>query len=411
MAISNAHVPHSRPRTARELGIMRGFPPPPEKRPTLENWDLPPFNRWSFQNVRSLLPTVDVPRGSGPVTALPQNLQDLNGLTFAAHDGAPRTIAQSLTETYTDGFLVLHRGKVVTEQYFNDMTPQSLHLAQSVSKSVVGALAGALHGEGKLDLDAPLADRVPELAHCGYGDATLNQVLDMQSGVHFNEEYNDPASDMTRIDIAAGWRPPRHGEMRTTIRDVILSLQKVRPHGEVFEYRSVETDVLAWVLERETGMSLARLVSDRIWSKIGAERDAYFTVDEAGTALADGGFNATLRDFARFGLMMCRAGKVGGQDVVPKFWTESCRTGEAAKFHAPYTDASPNGAYRRQWWVHDVDRGDYMARGVFGQFVYVDPEADMVAVKLSTWPDFLIPAFTRDTLSEIHTIRTALTEG
>ncbi|MDW3206202.1 MAG: serine hydrolase [Alphaproteobacteria bacterium] len=409
MAITNPTLPSHRPRTARELGIMRGFPPPPEKRPTMENWDLPPFNRWSFQNVRSLIPTVDVMRGSGSASDLPADHQPLGQVRYQAADGSTKTFADCLTETYTDGILICHRGRVVLEQYFNDMQASTPHLSQSVSKSVTGAVAGILHGEGKLDLDAPLRDRVPELGRCGYADATLNQVLDMQSGVRFVEDYGEPYSDMTRIDIASGWRPPRPGESVPTIRDVILTLPQERPHGGDFSYRSIETDVLAWVMEREAGASLAQLLSDRIWSRLGMDRDAYFTVDSAGTALADGGFNATLRDFARFGLMMLNGGRHGGRQIVPESWVDSCRTGDPTRFNDPYDITSPNGAYRRMWWIHDVERGDYMARGVFGQLIYIDPEADFLAVKLSTWPDYLITNFTVDTLNAVFAVRDALT--
>lgn len=397
-----------RPHSARELGIMQGFPPPPEKRPTADNWDLAPFNRWSFQNMRSLLPTVDVDRGEGPVRPFDYALQDLNALPVTASDGERISLEECLRRTYTDGFLVLHRGKVVLEQYFNDMTPRTPHLSQSVAKSIVGTLAGILHGDGVLDLDAPIADRVPETEACGYADATVSQVLDMQTGVRFTEDYGVPGSDMTRIDIASSWRPTRPGEARPTIRDVILSLPKERAHGEVFSYRSVETDMLAWVLERETGQSLAQLLSERIWSKLGAERDGFFTVDGAATALADGGFNATLRDYARFGAMMLNGGKVGDRRIVPSFWVESLSRGETDKFGDPYNDLSPNGAYRRKWWVHDIARGDFMARGVFGQLIYVDREGDFLAVKLSTWPDFLIPAFSNLELRAIGAIRQAL---
>ncbi len=408
MAASNATMPPQRPRTARELGIMRGFPPPPEKRPTMENWDLAPFNRWSFQNIRALFPTTDVKRGGEKVRSFAADHQDLGKLTFKATDGSHRTIADWLSESYTDGFLVAHRGKLVTESYFNDMTPQTPHLSQSVAKSVVGALAGVLHGEGLLPLDLPLAELVPELARCGYAHATLSQVLDMQSGVRFIEDYGVPYSDMTRIDIASGWRPLRPGEPAATIRDVILSLPQERPHGQAFSYRSIETDVLAWVIERAAGQSLADLLSDRIWSRLGAEHDAFFTVDAAGTALADGGFNATLRDYARFGQMMLDGGRVGGAQVVPASWIAASRDGETHKFGAPYTDVAPNGAYSRQWWVHDVDRGNFMARGVFGQLIHIDPESGVLVVKLSTWPDYLIESFTRDALAAVTTIREAL---
>lgn len=397
-----------RPHSAKELGIMQGFPPPPEKRPSADNWDLAPFNRWSFQNIRSLMPTVDIDRGTGPTREFDTALEDVSSLSVEAVTGEILSVEDCLLRTYTDGFLVLHRGKLVVERYFNDMSARTPHLSQSVAKSITGTLAGILHGEGLLDLDAPLVDRVPETVDCGYADATLSQVLDMQTGVRFTEDYGVPGSDMTRIDIASGWRPTRPGEPRPTIRDVILSLPKEREHGETFSYRSVETDMLAWVLERETGQSLADLLSDRIWSKIGAERDSFFTVDGAGTALADGGFNATLRDYARFGVMMLNGGKVDGTQVVPAYWVESLRYGEADKFGSPYNDLSPNGAYRRKWWVNDVKRGDFMARGVFGQLIYVDPDSDLLAVKLSTWPDFLIPSFSNLELRMIARIREAL---
>ena len=396
------------PLSAREMGIMQGFPPPPDKRANLLNWDTGPYNRWSFQNVRAMAPTVDVPRGTGPVIPFASDVQDFSALTFPSVDGAQKTVGQCLTETYTDGFVVIFRGEIVTELYFNDMTPASLHLAQSVSKSVVGTLTGIIHGEGLLDLYAPLVEIVPELASCGYADATLEQVLDMQSGVRFDETYTAKDSDIARVDLAAGWRPSPDPAKRPSLRDIITGLPKIRPHGEKFEYRSIETDLIAWVLERATGQGLADLVSTRIWSRIGAERDAYFTVDQAGSALADGGFNATLRDYARFGTMMLNGGRVGDSQIVPAGWVDAIGQGDPSKFHDPYTWLSVNGAYRQQWWLHDVAEGDFMARGVFGQLIYVNRKHDFMAVKLSTWPDYLNPHFSADTLRALRAIREAL---
>jgi len=395
------------PKTARQLGIMQGFPPPPEKRPTLENWDLPPFNRWAFQNVRSLIPTVDVFRGFGPAKALIEAPEQLGEIRFERENGTTPTIERFLAESYADGFLVMHRNRIVFERYLNGMAPETLHLSQSVAKSVVGLLTGILASDGTVDITVPLADIVPELGQCGYADATLDQVLDMRSGVRFTEDYNMPGSDMTRIDVASGWRPKTGGAPRPTIREVILSLPKIRPHGGVFEYRSIETDVAAWVLERAAGKSLAELVSQHLWQPIGADRDAYFTVDEAGTALADGGFNATLRDYARLGLLMLNGGMAAGRQVVPSAWIDGMRAGNREVFGAPYTGVIPDGAYRRFWWIRNADRGDICARGVFGQLIYADPESDFLAVKLSTWPDYVIPSLTRDTFRAIDAIHTA----
>ncbi len=394
-----------RPRTAEELGIMRGFPPPPEKRPGPSNWDLAPFNRWSFMNIRNLFPTVDVKADQSNVQHLPEALQDLSAVDFENHEGKRTSLKEFLHASYTDGFLVLHENKIVTENYFNNMQPDTPHLSQSVAKSIVGSLVGILHRDGLVDPDAPLTRYVPELARCGYRDAKLSHALNMTSGVRFVEDYDTPDSDMTRIDIASGWRPPPEGEARPTIRDVILTLPKVRPHGEVFEYKSVETDVVAWVLERAANRSLAELVGELIWKKIGAGHDAFFTVDHAATALADGGFNATLRDYARFGLMMQNSGRIGDEQVVPVEWVEACANGDPRVYGSPYTDTCPNGAYCNFWWCNNIETGDFMARGVFGQMIYINRAVRLTIVKLSTWPDYRITHFTRDSLSAFAKIR------
>ncbi|CUH44679.1 serine hydrolase domain-containing protein [Ruegeria atlantica] len=392
------------PKTAREIGIMQGFPPPPEKRPSLDNWDLAPFNRWSFQNMRGLFPTVEV-LPARKSRKFGEKFLDLSNVDFESYDGRRLTVGQWIGESYTDGLLVLKGDRIVTENYLNDMTPETVHLGQSVSKSIVGVLAGVLHGEGLLDLAAPLKDVVPELTDSGYSECTIDQALDMQSGVRFSEDYGLPDSDMTRIDVASGWRPVRSGEIKPTIRDVILTLPQVRPHALSFSYRSIETDVIAWVLERVGGADLATLLSDRIWRKIGCEHAGCFTVDDAGTALADGGFSATLRDYARFGRMMAEGGRVGGRQVVPTEWVDGiCRGADHSKFGDPYDLLSPNGAYRRFWWVHNSDKGVFMARGVFGQLVFIDREADVVIVKMSSWPDYLIQSYSHDAVRACEAI-------
>ncbi|TNF87742.1 MAG: serine hydrolase [Gammaproteobacteria bacterium] len=397
-----------KPRTAAELGIMRGFPPPPEKRPDLTNWDLAPFNRWSFMNIRNLFPTVDVKTDYSKRQALPTAMQDLSAVEFENHAGRRVTLSDFLYSTYTDGFLVLHRGNVVTEQYFNSMQPDTPHLSQSVAKSVVGTLAGILQDQGLIDQDSPLIRYVPELARCGYRDAQLKHALNMTSGIRFVEDYNMPGSDMTRIDIASGWRPVPRDETQPTIRDIILTLPKVRDHGKLFEYKSVETDVVAWVLERAAGKSLAELLSNLIWKKIGAEHNAFFTVDRAATALADGGFNATLRDYARFGQMMQNNGQVGERQVVPPGWVDACASGDRSVYRRTNTDIRSDGAYSNFWWDNNIVAGDFMARGVFGQMIYINREAELTIVKLSTWPDYVITDFKRDSLAAFAAIQQAL---
>ncbi|MGR3313871.1 serine hydrolase domain-containing protein [Roseovarius indicus] len=355
-----------------------------------------------------LFPTADVFRGTGPESDLRDDPADLDKTPVTVESGDTLDLSQFLQTAYADGILVMHRGRAVYERYFNDMAPHSLHLSQSVAKSVTALVAGGMWADGLLDLDAPLADIIPELGHSGYADAKLDQVLDMRSGVRFTEDYNTPGSDMTRIDIASGWRPadPHHG--RPTIRDVILSLPKIQPHGGAFNYRSIETDTVAWVMERVAGTDLATLLGTRIWQHIGATRDANFTVDAEATALADGGFNATLRDYARLGQLVLDDGRTGDRQLVPQAWIDQMRSGDPSLFGAPWSENFPNGAYRRFWWIRDADRGDICARGVFGQFIYVDPESDLVIALVSSWPDYLIGEYTRNTMRAFDAIRDAL---
>jgi CubicO group peptidase (beta-lactamase class C family) len=382
-------------QSARDHGIMQGFPPPPDKRPSLDNWDLPPFNRWSFQHVRELLPTAPVRRGA-QVRGLPRAEQSLDELTVAGLDGVPTPLAALLRQTYTDGFLVLHRGRVVYERFFNDMSEGSLHLSQSVGKSFVSTLVGQLWGQGLLDLERPVQHYIPELARSGYRDALLWQVLDMRSGVKFNEEdYADTDAEIGKLDRSSGWKPLR-AEDPASVLDLVLELKRERPHGGPFVYRSIETEVLGWLVARVAGERLVDFMGRELWAPMGAAHDADFTVDRAGTPLASGGLNAALSDYARFGQLFLEEGAAEGRQVVPAAWVAQCGRGDTAAFAANYGARfvdCPNAAYSRQWWALAPDRRRQVGLGIFGQMLWIDPVDQLVVAKLSTWPDYLNDRF------------------
>ena len=390
----------------RHLPIMQGSPP--ALIPSRMEWDRPPWNRWSFQNVRQMMPTAEVWRGQGPVRILPRDDRDLDGLPVAAPDGGSTTLAGLLDETYTDGFLVIRNGTIVYERYFNGMDWRTLHLSQSVGKSVAAGVAGILASRGVIDVNALVTHYLPELDDTAYRGATLQHVLDMTSGVHFDESYTDPYSDVGQMDVASGWKPippdtkpgfrwPHH------IFEQILGLGTVdRPHGQLFAYRSIETDVLTFCMERASGRRLPQLLSEEIWQHAGMEENACWTVDPAGYALACGGFNATLRDYGRYGLLYLEG------RIVPPDWVSTTRQGNHAIFGEPYTISLPEGAYKNQWWIEDPRGKAIMARGVFGQLIYVNWDHNMVAVKLSSWPEFLNTSYNIATLAAIHSIAGAL---
>ena len=266
----------------------------------------------------------------------------------------------------------------------NGMTERTLHLSQSVAKSVTASVAGVLIGEGRMDPDAPVTDYLPELKATAYKGAKLQHLLDMTSGVAFGEEYTDRFSDIGMTDVGSGWKPvpaekPPRGEWFKSIWDQVLSLKtKEVEHGTRFRYRSIETDVLAFAMERATGRRLADLVSTYLWQPMGAAESACFTVDRSGYALADGGLNATLRDYARFGLVHLGLGTFNGRRILPAEWVADTRRGAHGLFNDDSRAVMPNGVYRNQFWVRDRGKETTMARGVFGQLVYIAPEDDLV---------------------------------
>ena len=393
------------------LPIMQGAPPPVEWRVPPDAWDQPPWNRWAFQNIRRILPTAEIRRGPD-VTPWPHALQDLSSIGFTGFENRPMTVADMLDD-FTDGFLVVKDGAIIFEVYLNGMTRQSVHLAQSVSKSVVATTGGVLIDQGVMDPAAPITTYLPELAATAWKGATLQHVLDMTSGVKFSEEYTDPLSDMGMLDVSCGWKPRPEGcdpaKWPATLWDHILSLtERDAEHGSRFEYRSIETDVLGLAIERASGMNLNQAVSHLIWAPMGAEQDASFTVDPANTCLADGGMSASLRDFARFGQTMLDEGRVGERQVIPKSWIADVRAGSHGLFNEDLRAFLPNGCYRNKFWIRDQSQHTHMSLGVFGQFIYVSPEQGLVVAKLSSWPDFLSDEHHHNTMSAIDAIAAEL---
>jgi CubicO group peptidase (beta-lactamase class C family) len=229
---------------------------------TAYNWQDPPFNRWAFWHVDEILPTYQVSRGDGPARVLPASAAalDLFELPVARLDGSAGTAGEVLADTFTDAYVVLQDGELVTEWYGPAGVPDRPHALMSVSKSVVGCVAAALIDRGQLDADGLVSSYVPELAASGYAGATVRNVLDMRSGVAFLEEYSNPKSDIRRLDEWIGWDGSDDSEPRGLYR-FLATLPAEAPHGSRFLYRSAESDVLGWVCERAAGRPMSDLIS------------------------------------------------------------------------------------------------------------------------------------------------------
>lgn len=384
-------MPAPRHPTAADLGLMAGAPPFPEGRlVTLDNWQDPPFNRWGFQHIRDLIPTARIPRGDGPAWTLLRAERDLDGLRLPFGD---RTLGLEtfLTETDTDGFLVLHRGKVVTERYLNGLTPSTTHLLMSVSKSVTSAVCGSLVEAGLLAPGDLVTTHVPELAGTSWAGCTVRHLLDMRAGTRFNENYDDLSADVRVYEQIYQWRSRRDPGLPTAITDYYPTLPNQGPHGGPFDYRSVLTDMLAWVMERAAGARLADLISEHLWRPMGAEFDAEVTVDAHGNAMADGGVCATLRDLARFGQLLANGGSRGSASVIPAPWIRDTLQPDPDSVAAFAAEADPEqrargSYYRNKFWVFDPAAPIFHGSGINGQSVFVHGPAQVVIAKLSTWP-------------------------
>ncbi len=373
----------------RKQHLMTGSPPPPERLVTLANWQDAPFNQWGFTHIQDLMPTARIARGPGPAALDPADPADLARVEFSSATGQRWTVDQMVHSTFTDGYLVLHHGRVVAEHYSDGMTPGTRHLLMSVSKSLTATLAGALIGQGALDPNDLVTDYVSELRKTSFEGCTVQHLLDMRAGTHFSEVYEDPASDVRISEQVAGWRPRTAAGLPPSLYEYIPALGG-GPHGVQFEYRSILPDVLAWVLERAGGGRFAELFSREVWSKIGAEEDAAVTVDPHGYSYVDGGICATLRDLGRLGQMHLQAGAYNGHQVVPASWVTACLQEDpqlVTEFRASeFASRATRGMYHNYWWVLDPARGIYTAWGIHGQQLLIHVPARVVVAKLSTWP-------------------------
>ncbi len=377
---------------------MQGFPASAESQVTLSNWTLQPYNKWAFRNA-GIMPSLMVPRG-GPIHSFAKN----PGAPFdnlpIEYNGQQSTLDEVLKADDTDGFIVLKNGEIVYEKYFGDFTEHNHHLWASSTKSLVGLCVGILESQGLIDSSERIETYAPTLKGSGFEGLTVRQVLNMVSALEYSEDYADlrpgtvhyeyfrrigltPAFDLMALDPKVDATP--RGNMGF-IPEIRRSPSK-NP-GEVFEYHSPNVDVIGMVISRVSGLSLEEFVSNYVWKKLHPEHDAFFATDAAFNPIATGGFNSTLRDFARFGLAVINDGVFAGNQIFPATWIE-----DTYKLADEEVEAGQRSVYRDQslrtyddkllgyknfWWIHNREKRIMMARGVFGQGLYIDKSRNVV---------------------------------
>ncbi|HWK41273.1 MAG TPA: serine hydrolase [Croceibacterium sp.] len=349
-------------------------------------WQLlnPEINSFTFREAKTVFEYRDVARG-GDVWSLPE----AGGFAVPSIEfgGETRDYPRFAEDTFTNAMLVMKDGRIVFEDYRNRMTPQTRHIAFSMSKTITAMLIGIALERGEIaSLDDPADKYVPRLAHSGYAGVTIRQILQMRSGVDYQERY-----DFGENPSFAG-RLHEQAIVLNKMRfaDGALETKRANTPGSTFNYSTLDTMVLGWVLEEATGKKLERQMQDRIWQPLGAEADGFWLADGppgTGRVLNGMGFNATLRDFARLGQLLLDDGKRGDMRILPEGWV-----GQMTQMRPT---GGPMPGYGFQTWKIDDAPGSFAAVGLAGQLIYVHPQSRTVIVKLSHYPpaepDYVMP--------------------
>jgi CubicO group peptidase (beta-lactamase class C family) len=281
-----------------------------------------------------------------------------------------------IEHTLTEGLMIVHNDTIVYEQYYNDLQPEETHISWSMSKSFVATMMGQLYDQGYYKLLDPVTKYLPELSNTGYDNVPIKDILQMSSGVRYDEDYSDFNSDINRFgrSFAAG----------SPLIDFVRSLEREREPGTYNHYVSMDTQVLGFLIAKLTGQSVTEYMQEHIWDPMGMEYSGEWIVDNTGVEMVLGGLNAALRDYAKLGLLYLHEGEFNGQKILSKDWVRMATTPDAQHLMPDQTTLSSNHhGYGFQWWIPQYDRGDFMAGGIYNQYIYVQPDKNLVITKLS----------------------------
>ena len=352
-----------------------------------ENWQSAPTNRWAYQHVSDFIKTQNI--NPAQTSAAPR--------TNKTHDSRLDQHEVALESLYTDALVVMNRGVLVDERYYGEMRPESAHLLQSVSKSLLGVLYGALIEKELIEPSRTVSAYLPQMIHSGYSTATIQNLLDMTAAVDFSEDYDDPNSQISQLDRASGWRIS-NSQDDLGIRKFLTTVKQNGVHGEQFQYCSANTDLLAWIAESALGKSYSEILSEYIWQPTGASQSASVTVDHEGHALANGGISTTARDLALFGQEILDTYLGKSTKLVSNAWAKDTFGGaDPAIKSVDYMQAMhPGGSYHNQWWITNSQHQEIYAVGIYGQYIWIDPATETVIVKFSTLPIALSTKFSEE---------------
>ncbi|MGE8057442.1 serine hydrolase domain-containing protein [Bacillus mycoides] len=352
---------------------------------TKENWLDDPYLRWSYTHMKEFTLINEVKNNPDQVAPFPTALQNLDDFAVERSFGNTTPLKKLLDENKTDAFVVVHNGQLVYERYFNGYSESNPHGMASLAKVFTGAIIQSLAEENRIDVEKTADTYIKELKNTPFGKATLQQLMDMQVSAEYpTHGYMQLGLENqdAQLYLASNILPRgKNYEGPMNIYDMLLEAEETAPSGSAFSYNNGSTETLAWIIRTITGKSLAENVSERIWSQIGMEENAYYVTDETKVEQASAGLNATARDMARFGQLLLNNGQYSGKQIAPSSITESVKNLQEGEF------AIGSGAsisYHNQWWIPHNEQGAFEVLGSYGQTLYIDPKASMVIVHFSS---------------------------
>ncbi len=358
---------------------------PSKNNVTKKNWLDDPYLRWSYTHMKEFTLINEVNHNPDQVSHFSTALQNLDDFAVERRLGNTTPLKKLLDDNKTDAFVVVHNGQLVYERYFNGYNESEPHGMASLAKVFTGTIIQSLAEENRIDLEKTADTYIKELKNTPFGKATLQQLMDMQVSVEYpTHGYEHPALENqdAQLYLASNILPRgKNYDGPMKIYDMLREAEETAPPGSDFSYDNGSAETLAWIIRTITGKSLAENVSERIWSQIGMEENAYYVTDETKVEQASAGLNATARDMARFGQLLLNNGEYNGKQILPSSITKDIKNVQEGELAV---GPGASISYHNQWWIPHNEQGAFEVLGSYGQTLYIDPKANMVIVHFSS---------------------------
>ncbi|GAB6559551.1 serine hydrolase domain-containing protein [Bacillus mobilis] len=358
---------------------------PSKNNVTKKNWLDDPYLRWSYTHMKEFTLINEVKNNPDYVSHFSTASQNLDDFAVERKFGNTTPLKKLLDDNKTDAFVVVHNGQLVYERYFNGYNESEPHGMASLAKVFTGAIIQSLAEENRIDLEKTADTYIKELNNTPFGNASLQQLMDMQVSAEYpTHGYEHPALENqdAQLYLASNILPRgKNYDGPMKIYDMLREAEETAPPGSDFSYDNGSAETLAWVIRTITGKSLAENVSERIWSQIGMEENAYYVTDETKVEQASAGLNATARDMARFGQLLLNNGEYNGKQILPSSISEDIKNVQEGELAV---GPGASISYHNQWWIPHNEQNAFEVLGSYGQTLYIDPTANMIIVHFSS---------------------------